>query len=197
MSAYEPRWRPTGPSNRWSRPTHFCHSVPVKAKRLLHRTTSIYRQMTSYLLAVPRSPAVHYPRTLRKPNLEKGHLADLASPSVSQGDGCGKNPAGTNDPQRQFISMCLTGLGASPRQYHPCTRPSGPPRSATDFFIRRLGTTRHALHFPGTAYLGLRSSPRLLHTTLRHVRRFFRPIRSYAAFQLRNDPQCRGRLTPV
>ena len=105
----------------------FRHPVPVKAKRSPSRTTSIYRRMKSYLLEVPRSPAVHYPRTLRKPNLEKGHLVNPAGPSVSQGAGCGKNPAGTNEPQRQLTNMCLTGLGASPRQYHPCTRPSGPP----------------------------------------------------------------------
>ena len=46
----------------------------AKAKRLLSRTTSIYRRITSYLPTVPRSPAVHHPRTPRKPNLEKGHL---------------------------------------------------------------------------------------------------------------------------
>ena len=127
MSACEPGWRPTGTSNRESRLTHFRHSVPAKAKRLLHLTTSIYRWMTSYLSAVPRSPVVHHPRTLQKPNLEKGHLTDLADPLVLQGAGWGKNLAGTNNPQRQLISMCLTGLGASPHQYHPCTCPSGPP----------------------------------------------------------------------
>ena len=36
---------------------------------------------------------------------------------------CGENPAGTNDRQRQLTNMCLTGLGASHRQYHSCTRP--------------------------------------------------------------------------
>ena len=127
MSSCKPSWRSTGSSNRGSLPAHFRHPVLAKAKRLLRRTTSIYRQMTSYLPAVPRSPAVHHPRTLRKPNLEKGHLADPAGPSVLQGAGCGENSAGTIDRQRQLTNMCLTGLKASPRQYRPCTRLSGPP----------------------------------------------------------------------
>ena len=82
------RLEPIGQSNRWNRPAHFRHPVLAKEKRLLRRTTSMYRWMTSYLPVVPRSPAVHHPRTLRKPNLEKGHLADPAGPSVSQGAGC-------------------------------------------------------------------------------------------------------------
>ena len=127
MSACKPGWTLAEPSNRGSLPAHFRHPVPAKAKRLLRRTTSIYQRMTSYLPAVPRSPAVHHPRTLRKPNLEKGPLANPTNPSVSQGAGCGKNSAGTNDPQRQLTSMCQTGLGAPPRQYHLCTHPWGPP----------------------------------------------------------------------
>ena len=70
-----------------------------------------------------RSPS----QTLRKPNLEKGHLADPADPSVSQGIECEVNLAGTNDHQRQLTNMCLTGLGASPYQYHPCTHLSRSP----------------------------------------------------------------------
>ena len=142
--------------------------------------------MTSYPPAVPRSHAIHHPRTPRNPNLEKGHLVDPAGPSMSRGAGYRENPAETNDRQRQLTNMCLTGLGTSPRQYHPCTRPLGPPP------LYRPRTTRQALHSPWIAYPGLQSSPRLLHTTLRHVRRFFRSVRSHAAFQSGNDPQRRG-----
>ena len=127
MSVCEPGWRPAGPRNCRNLPTHFLLPVPAKAKRSLHRTISIYRQMMSYPSTVPRSHVVHHPRTPRKPNLEKGHLANPVGSSVSQGIGCGENPAGTNDRQCQLTNMCLIGLGASPYQYHPCTCLSGPP----------------------------------------------------------------------
>ena len=39
--------------------------------------------------------------------------------------------------------------------------------------LRRSGTTGLAFHSPWTLHLGLRSFPRLFHTTLCHVRRFF------------------------
>ena len=127
MSACEPGWRPAGSSNRKNLPAHFLLPVSAKAKRSLCRTISIYRKMMSYPPAVPPSRAVHHPRTPRKPNLEKGHLADPASPPMSQGIGCGENSTGTNDCQRQLTSMCQTRLEASPYQYHPYTRLSGPP----------------------------------------------------------------------
>ena len=148
MSSCEPSWRPAGPRNRENLPAHFLLPVPAKQKRSLRRTILIYRWMMSYPLAVPRSSAVHHPQTSQKLNLEKRRLADLAGPSVSQGVGCGENPAGTNDSQRQLTNMCLTGLGASPYQYHPCTRLSGRPRTANDFFLCRSVTTGHALYSP-------------------------------------------------
>ena len=127
MSTYEPGWRLVGPSNRGNLPANFLLPTPAKAKRLLRRTTSTCRQMTSFPPVVPCSRVVLHPLMPRKPNLEKGYLADQAGSSMSQGAGCGENPAGTNDRQRQLINMCLTGLGASPRQYHLYTRPSGSP----------------------------------------------------------------------
>ena len=81
-------------------------------------------ELSSCSSALPRRS---HPRTPRKPNLEKGHLADPAGLSVLQGARFGENPAGTNDRQSHLTNMCLTGLGASPRQYHPCTRLSRPP----------------------------------------------------------------------
>ena len=108
----EPDWRPTGLSNLENLPAHFLLPVPVKAKRSPSRTTSTYRQMTSYPPTVPCSHTVHHTRTPRKPNLKKGHLADQAGLSVPQGAGCGENPTGTNDRQRQLTNMCLTRLGA-------------------------------------------------------------------------------------
>ena len=38
-----------------------------------------------------------------------------------------KEPSRDKRPLSQLTSMCLTGLGASPLQYHPCTHPSGSP----------------------------------------------------------------------
>ena len=129
----------------------------------------------SYPPAVPRSNVVHHPQTLRKPTQEKGHLADSAGLLVSQGVGCGGNLAGTNNRQHQLTHIRLTRPKASPKP-HPCTRLSGPPSHYRCLFPPPFGTTRLALHSPHTAYLGLRSSPRLFHTTLRHVRRFFRSV---------------------
>ena len=127
MSACEPGWKSAKPRNLRNLSAHFLLPVPAKAKRSLHRTKSTYRRMTSYPPEIPCSHAIQHPQTPWKPNLEKGHLADPTDLSVSQGAGCIENPARTNDRQRQLTNMCLTGLGASPRQYHPCTRPLGPP----------------------------------------------------------------------
>ena len=102
----------------------------------------------SYPLAVPRSRAVHHPRTPRKPTREKGHLTDPASPLVSQGVGCGGNPAGTNDRQHQFTDMCLTRPGASPYQRHPCTRPSGLPLHRRCLFPPPFGDHRTCSPLP-------------------------------------------------
>ena len=90
-----------------------------------------------------------------------------------------RDPAWTNDSPCQLTNICLIGLVDSPYQYLPCTCLSGPPSTANDFLLRRSGTTGHALHSPWTAYPGLRSSPWIFHTTFRHVRRFFRSVRSH------------------
>ena len=83
MSAYKPNWSPAGLRNRRNLPTSFNRSIPRKAKRPLYQTTLTYQRMTSYLLTVPRSHAVHHPRMSRKPNPEKGHLANPAGPPAS------------------------------------------------------------------------------------------------------------------
>ena len=127
MSVCEQRWRSAGLSNHESLPAHFLLPVLARAKRPLRRTISIYRPMMSYPPAAPRSLAVHYLRTPWKTILEKGYLADPASPSVSLGVGCRENPAGTNDRPHRLTNMCSTELGISLDQYQPCTHLSGLP----------------------------------------------------------------------
>ena len=127
MSACEPSWKPTGLGSRGNLPARFLLPVPAKVKKSLRRTMLIYRRIMNYPPEVPRSRAVHHPRTPRKPTQEKGHLAGPTGPSVLQAVGCGENPTGTNDRQHQLTNMCLTGQGASPHQCHPCTRLTGPP----------------------------------------------------------------------
>ena len=127
MSACEPSWKPAGLGSHGNLLAHSLLPVPAKVKKSLRRTMLIYRKIMSYPPKIPRSRAVHHPRTPRKPTREKGHLVDPTGPSVSQGVGCGGNPAGTNDRQHQLTNMCLTKLGASPHQCHPCTRLTGPP----------------------------------------------------------------------
>ena len=127
MSACEPRLKPAKPDSRRNLPAHFLLPVPAKVKMSLRWTMLIYQWKMNYPPAVPRSRAVHHPRTPRKPTQEKGHLAGPAGPSVLQGVGCGENPVETNDRQHQLTNMCLTGQGASPHQCHPCTHLTGPP----------------------------------------------------------------------
>ena len=127
MSAYETSWKLAKLSNRGNLPARSLLPIPAKEKRSMRRTMSICRRMMSYPPEVPRSCAVHHSQTSRKPTREKGHLVGLAGLLVSQGIGCGGNPAGTNDRQHQLTDMCLTRPEASPHQRHPCTYLSGQP----------------------------------------------------------------------
>ena len=147
-SVCEPSWRPAGPSNHESQPAHFLLPVPAKEKRLLRRTISTYHPMMSYPPAAPRSHAVHHLRTPRKPIQEKGLVANLAGPSVSQGIGCRENPAGTNDHPRQLTNMLPTKLETSPGQYQPCTRLSGPSPHREQFLPPPFGDHRTCFPIP-------------------------------------------------
>ena len=148
MSACEPRWKPVEPSNRGNLPAHSILPVPAKEKRSLRRTMSICRRMMSYPPIISCFCAVHHPQTPWKPNREKGHLANPADLLVSQGLGCGGNPAETNDCQHQLTDMYLTKPEASPHQRRPCTRLSGAPRTADFCSLRRSGTKVLFLHSP-------------------------------------------------
>ena len=127
MSTCEPDWRPASPSNCGNLPAHSLLPVLAKARSPPRRATSIYQRMTNCPPEVPRSHAVHHPRTSWKPNLERGHLVDPTGPSASQGAEYGRNLVEASVSQHQLINMCPIGLGASPYQYHPCTRLSRPP----------------------------------------------------------------------
>ena len=65
-----------------------------------------------------------------------------------------------------------------PSKVSACHIPTfrGRRRSSNGICTPRPGTAGHAFHPPQTAYLRLRSPPRLFHTTFRHVRRLLRPI---------------------
>ena len=176
MRACETSWRPTRPSSRGNLPALFPLPVQARVRRSLRRTMSISKWMMNYPPAVPRFHAVHHPRAPQKPIQEKGHLIEPAALSVLQDVRCEENTAGTNDHQRQLANMWLTGHGASPHQRRPYTRHTGPPHASNNHSLRYTGTTGHALHSPWTAYTGLRSSPRLFHAALCHVRRFIWPV---------------------
>ena len=89
-------------------------------------------------------------------------------------------------PAHQYVPDWAGGPPLTSAVHIPALR--GRPRSANDCSLRRLGTTEHALHSPWAAYPGLRFSPRFFHTTLCHVRRFFRSVRSHVTLPPGNDP---------
>ena len=68
---------------------------------------------------------VHHPRTPRKPNPEKGPLANPAYPLVPCNVGYGEKPVGTDASQSQLMNMCPNDPRALPHRYHPCILPSG------------------------------------------------------------------------
>ena len=86
--------------------------------------TLTYRRMTNCLPTALASHDVHHPRTLRKPNLEKGPLVDPADPSELCNAGYGEKPVGTDASRSQLMNMHPSDPGESPHRGHPYTLPS-------------------------------------------------------------------------
>ena len=125
-SACEPGWRPARLRNHGDHNAHFLHLVPINARMLLYPTTLTYQRMMSYLLTALRSHGVHHPRTLLKPNPEKGPLVDPSrSISIAQRGVWREASRDRRASRSQLMNMRPSDPGASPHRYNPCTLPSG------------------------------------------------------------------------
>ena len=95
--------------------------------------------MTSYLQIALHSLVTHHPRTMRKPSLERDHLAIPVGLLVARVTGCDERPAGT-DPIRSWpLSICLPGSGVWPPIFYLCSTHSGRPPPCTHHLIPLVG----------------------------------------------------------